>query len=222
MTATDILLSNIQPPSKDMGRGVDPSGLGRWCSLLINQGKGNLRLVTYYGSSRPSQRQRDLGQEINKEKEVKIDDLSVWRQHKREFKRQGKEWKDQRTGARNDLLQKPRERRRNNEEIHLMGNFNDNLYNSGLAISLADNDIGLKELYMKTYESKASFSHMSGSEPIYGIFTTPGITLVGHFLSGHSVPGTARDHRMHMVDFCSINLVRVNVPVLKRRSTRRL
>lgn len=120
-----------------------------------------MRMVNYYGPNRPSKRQRYFEQGTNKDREVKTDDLLVWGQHKQELKRQGQDWKGPIIEVSNDLLWKLREWRRNNEEIISTIIFNDTLYNSELANSLADNDIGLNKCYTKMYGSEAPFSQMS-------------------------------------------------------------
>ena len=74
-----------------------------------------------------------------------------------------------------DLLHELREWKKNGEEIILMGDFNQPIYEGKLHEAFTAEDIGLEEQFRKLYDEDAPFSHTSGSTPTCGVFATSGI-----------------------------------------------
>lgn len=131
MMTTGILSNYTKPPSKDSDK--DPTGLGRWCSLVVKGSSGPVRPVTYYRPNRPTKMEADISRGLEDSQDANKVSLSVWAQHKRYFKSAGRQHVDLRTEADNDLLTHLRKWRANNEEIILMGDFNQNIYTSQFA-----------------------------------------------------------------------------------------
>ena len=54
MMVTGLVSSYTKPSSEDEDNGRDSTGLGRWCSLLVEGSCGPVRLVTYYRPHGPT------------------------------------------------------------------------------------------------------------------------------------------------------------------------
>ena len=61
------------------------------------------------------------------------------------------------------------------EEIILVGDFNQHIYEGKLQEAFTAEDIGLEEQFRKLYDKDAPFSHTSGSTLICGGFVNLGI-----------------------------------------------
>ena len=176
-----------------------------------------MRLVTYYRPGdydRRSQRRTATG-------EVSTPRLSVYEQHVR-YHMKSNERRDPRTLADERLLAKLREWRADGKEVLLMGDFNQDAYDSPLAGHLTSEDIGLEEQFQKLHGSRAPFSHMMGKKPIMVVYATSGVTVISYFLSKHHVMGSVGDHRLHVLDVCSKTIMGRDTPQTTRSTRRRL
>ena len=54
MMVTGLVSNYAKPSSEDEDNGRDSTGLGRWCSLLVEGSCGPVRLVTYYRPHGPT------------------------------------------------------------------------------------------------------------------------------------------------------------------------
>ena len=117
---------------------------------------------------------------------------------------------------------KLKEWRANGEEILLMGDFNQDIYDSTLAEQLTSEDIGLEEQFQKLHGTRAPFSHMMGKKPIMAVYATSGITVISYFLSKHHAMGSVGDHRLHVLDVCSKTITGRDTPQVTKIAKRRL
>ena len=196
------------PPSKD------PTGLGRWCSILLNNQNQRTRLVVAY---RPNRKKGDL-----RPGNVISGAGSVWRQHRRHFRGQGVADDPQDIFDR-DLLATLRSWRSEGEELILAADLNQHIYDGDLAKAFLEEDIGLREQFHTLYpEEEAPFSHFSGSDPIIGVFATPGVEVTSGFIHSHRANGTIGDHRLHVFDFTTVSLVGLDMPSVQRSPGRNL
>ena len=191
----------------------DPTGLGRWCSLVVKSGEKLVRFVVVYrpnkeSSSRRHRRGNGAG--------------SVWRQQSRYFRSIGRDDGDPLQFFDRDLCAALRSWRAAGEEIILAGDLNSNVYTSSIAKDLAHRDIGLVEQFQALYDEPAPASHFSGSEPIMGVFATAGIQVTAAFLSKHKVKGTVGDHRLHVFDFSTVSITGIDEPTIERAEGRNL
>lgn len=130
MMVTGLVSNYTKPNSSNDGRGRDPRGLGRWCSLLMEGSCGPARLVTYYRPHGPTKTEGEILKGLREPKDVTKVSLSAWAQQKRYYKAKGMFAADPRSEADNDLLHQLRKWKQQNEEIILLGDFNQNVYTS--------------------------------------------------------------------------------------------
>ena len=89
--------------------------------------------------------------------------LSAWTQQNCYYKAKGMVDADPRTESGSDLLHQLRRWKLQNEEITLMGDFNQNTYTSIFAQQLAEDDLGMEEQYQKTsWRTSAVFVREGG------------------------------------------------------------
>ena len=106
--------------------------------------------------------------------------------------------------------------RRDGEEIVLSVDFNQNIYTSGFARALQEEDIQLEEQFRELTGQEAPPSHFTGSQPIVGILATPGIKVTSAFIARHFAAGSVGDHRLHVFDFCSASVVGLDTPTVAK------
>ncbi len=94
--------------------------------------------------------------------------------------------------------------------IILMGDFNENAYTSHLAHCLSQVDINLTELCRRNTGIQIPATFYTGSSPIDGIFAPPGIECVNTFI----LPRLAgkENHRCFIVDLSSSSLIGSSFP----------
>ena len=80
------------------------------------------------------------------------------------------------------------------EEIVLMGDFNQNIYTSNFAQQLAEDDLGMEEQYQKFHGEEAPFLYVRGTEPIMRCFTAGDIFVRSYFMAAHDASGSVGDH----------------------------
>ena len=149
----------------------------------------------------------------------------VWEQHVRYFKKKGILDPDPRELFDKDLFKLLRSWRMADDEIILMGDFNDNIYTSLFARTLKEEDIELNEQFHKTHLEKAPASHFTGSKPIIGIFATPGIDChQSAFISKYKTAGGqgVGDHRLHIFDFSTLSILGLITPATMKPGARKL
>ena len=129
---------------------------------------------------------------------------------------------DQRTEADMDLLQQLRRWKQQNEEIILMGAFNQNIYTSNFARQLAEDDLGMEEQYQKLHGEEAPLSYVRSTEPIMGCFATSGTFVRSYFMAAHHASRGVGDHRLHEIDFCAASILGAELPAVTKKVGRRL
>ena len=160
---TGLVSTYAKPNSEDEDNGRDPTGLGRWCSLLVEASCGPVRLGTYYRPHGPIRTEAEISKGLREPEDVTKVNLSAWAQQKCYYKARGMVDADPRTKADMDLLHQLRRRKKQNEEIILMGDFNQNIYTSNFAQQLAEDNLGMEEQYQKLHGEEAPFSYARGT-----------------------------------------------------------
>ena len=125
---------------------------------------------------------------------------------------------DPRTEADGDLLHQLRKWELQNEEIILMGDFNQNIYTLNFAQQLAEDDLGMEEQYQKLHGEQAPCLYVRGTEPIMGCFATSGIFVRSYFMAAHSASGSVGDHWLHVIDFCAVSILGVELPAVTKQA----
>ena len=197
----------------------DDTGLGRWTYQTIKNAYKTVRLIVAYrpGKNPPSSlRRRGIGRH-------KLGS-TVWEQHDRYFRSRGILDKSPREMFDKHLLELLRGWRRDGDEVLLMGDFNEDIYEGELALTLKEEDLLLEEQFRKTFSQDAPFSHFSGSKPICGIFASPGIDCTTAFIDKHKMNGGmgVGDHRLHIFDFSAQSLLGLDTPTMKKPTSRNL
>jgi len=96
------------------------------------------------------------------------------------------------------------------EEVILFGDVNENVYKGRLARRFILEDIWLKEQVAACMGQRAPHSHIQGSTPVTGIWTTPEMKCLNIFCYPHG--GGIGDHCFHVTGFCSKSVLGVNCP----------
>ena len=73
-------------------------------------------------------------------------------------------------------------RRMRGEEVLFMINLNKHIYTGNFAKALAEQNILMEEVFYQVNNTQAPDSHVTGSDPICGIFASPGIDCTGYFI----------------------------------------
>ena len=84
------------------------------------------------------------------------------------------------------------------DEVLLMIDLNKHIYTGNFAKALAEQDILMDEVFYRVNDIQALNSHLTGSDPIRGIYASSGIDCTGCFIY-HQEFGLG-DHRMHSLD----------------------
>ena len=95
-------------------------------------------------------------------------------------------------------------------------------YTSHFARQLAEDDLRIEEQYQKLDGEEAPFLYVRGTEPIMGCFATSGIFVRSYFMSAHHASGSVGDHRLHVIDFCAVSILGVELPAVTKKIGRRL
>lgn len=212
MMAFGVFSSHIKSVNLEADNCKDRRSLGSYCSLVTT---GKLtkpaRIVTYY---RPNDESRHKAPKKGRQ--------TVSTQHMREFKRQGKLGLDPRLEANRCLVEDLKAWKAQGEEIILLGNFNQSIYNSVLATALTGPGLDMKEQYKYLYDEEAPYLHMSGQLLIMGCYATSGIEIKAYFISRHHAHGRVGDHRLHVIDFTTQSILGIDLPTMNKRSGRKL
>ena len=104
MVVTGLVLNYAKPNSEVEDNGKDPTGLGRWCSLLVEGTCDPARLVTYYRPHGPTKTEAEMSKGLREPEDVIKVSLSALTQQKRYYKARGMVDAVPRTEANTDLL----------------------------------------------------------------------------------------------------------------------
>ena len=96
---------------------------------------------------------------------------------------------------------------------------NQHIYDSKLGRALRS-DLQLADAYFRMYDDHAPNSHHTGTNPIGGIFTSPGINLEAVFIGRHGLG--QGDHRLWAVDVTMQSCLGTETPTPKRAQGRGL
>ena len=168
-----------------LDKGNDPIGLGRWCHFLVGTEARKSRIVVAYNPTRPNISSR----------RTSYDGKTVWEQHERYFRSRGED-RDPRTLFHVHLTEQLAEWRGKDEEVLLLTDLNENVYDGRFETRLRQADIRMVEQYHQCTGSHAPNSHKSGSKAITGCFASPGLVCSNAFIAAHD--SGAGDHRYHV------------------------
>jgi hypothetical protein len=105
-------------------------------------------------------------------------------------------------------------------DIILLGDFNEHIYNSRLARRITADDLNFKEMCHHHTGINLPPTFRTGSIPIDGIFATSGIECVNVTLLPH-LAGVG-DHRCFIIDFSSESVIGTDFPNIVRVASRKL
>ena len=185
------------------GSGEDETKLGRWSWILFKGEGKNVRVVSAYRPVKAN-RVRRRGVDV-------YDRLgTVWEQHVRHFGGLGV---DPRKRFDEDLLAELTRWTDEGDEIILMLDANEHIYDRKLGRTLRS-DLHLEDAYFRMYGAQAPNSHHTGTNPIGGIFTSPGIDLEASFVGRHGLG--QGDHRLWAIDVTMQSFLGTVSPTPKR------
>lgn len=185
------------------GNGEDETNLGRWTWMRFKGEGKNVRVISAYRpvkSSRVRRRGADLTDRLG----------TVWEQQVRHF---GDMDVDPRKRFDEDLLTELSRWKDEGDEIILMMDANQHIYDGKLGRSLRS-DLQLVDAYYRMYDDHAPNSHHTGTIPIAGIFTSPGVNLEAVFVGRHGLG--QGDHRLWAVDVTMQSCLGTETPTPKR------
>jgi hypothetical protein len=183
---------------------VDSTGLGRWCWIRLGSGQRKTRIVMAYQPSNSS---------------CSSAGMTVKDQQSRYFCARG-DARSPRTIFFEQLITQLLLWKSINNNIDLLGNFNENVYMGRLAARLLADNLNFVELCRKHTGIPIPPTHRRGSAPIDGIFATPGITCVNAFILPQY--GGVGNHRCFIIDLTSELLIGTSFPNIVRCSARKL
>ncbi len=183
--------------------GVDITGLGRWCWFLLGSGRKRTRIVMAY---QPSNSGRSAG-------------TTVKDQQARYFQALG-DARSPRTIFFEQLVSQLAIWKMSDNDIVLLGDFNEHVYNGRLATRITAADLNFRELCHDHTGLHLPPTFRTGSIPIDGIFATPGIECVNVTLLPHL--GGVGDHRCFIIDLSSESVLGTDFPNIVRVASRKL
>jgi hypothetical protein len=105
-------------------------------------------------------------------------------------------------------------------DIILLGDFNEHIYSGCLSQRLAMVDLSFVELCWKHTGKPVSPTHCSGSAPIDGIFATSGMDCVNAFILPHY--GGIGDHRCFIMDISLDSMIGTSFQNIVRCAAQKL
>jgi hypothetical protein len=106
------------------------------------------------------------------------------------------------------------------DDIILLGNFNENIYSGHLSWHLATVDLNFAELCQKHTGKQIPLTRCSGSIPIDGIFATSGIDCINAFILQHY--GGVGDHHCIIMDISLDSMIGTSFLNIVRCAARKL
>ena len=183
--------------------GVDTTGLGRWCWMLLGTGRKQTRIVMAY---QPSNSGRSAG-------------TTVKDQQARFFQSLG-DARSPRTIFYEQLIAQLKIWKTSDNDIILLGDFNEHVYNGRLSRRMHANDLNFREMCQHHTGIQLPPTFSSGSKPIDGVFATSGVECVNVTLLPHL--GGVGDHRCFIIDFSSESVIGTDFPNIVRVAARKL
>ncbi len=189
--------------SKVINTGVDITGLGRWCWLLLGSGWKKTRIVMAY---QPSNSGQSAG-------------TTVKDQQARYFQALGDACSP-RTIFFEQLVSQLAIWKTSDNGIILLGDFNEHIYSGCLAKKITADDLNFKEMCHHHTGLHLPPTFRTGSIPIDWIFATSGIQCVNVTLLPHL--GGVGDNRCFIIDFSSKSVIGTDFPNIVRAASRKL
>ena len=184
--------------------GQDHTGLGRWSWILVGHGTQRTRIVTAYQPCSPPKSSKGF---------------TVFEQQQRYFEPKG-DLRSPRTIFMEHLIAQLKVWKHEGNEIILAGDFNEHVYNGRLAKRLADEDLGMTEMCLKTTGQPIPPTHLTGSRPIDAVFATSGVVCSNACILQKY--GGVGDHRCFILDFTSASVLGDSFPNVVPPSARNL
>jgi hypothetical protein len=183
--------------------GVNFTGLGRWCWIHLGSGSKKTHIVMAYQQSNSG---RSAGTTIKD-------------QHSRYFPALG-DARSPRTIFFEQLVTQLISSKTIDNDIVLLGNFNENVFTGQLAHRLAQDDLNFTEICRRHTGTPIPPTFWTCSAPIIGIFATSGIKCVNVFILPHL--GGVGDHCCFIIDLSSESVIGSSFPNIVRCSARKL
>ena len=206
LTGGLAMLATKEASCRCRATGDDPTGLGRWTSILIEGRQGHkLRVVTAYN---PCETKKGVN--------------TVYKQHKRYFRTMGHD-RNPNTAFLQDLQKALEAWLAADEQLIVMMDANQDIRSDKIAQKLKE--LGLRETIISKHEhhSPAPATHQRNKRdiPIDGIWTTltdPNLQC-GYLGFGEGLPG---DHRLAWIEIPFEQALGINPPGLHKKEPSRL
>ena len=175
---------------------ADETKLGRYCWTKVG---GSGKMTYFMTVYMPHNRERDTTK-----------GGTVWDQQKIHYESEGLLEKEPCQALMEDVIEKLLEWKRDDCEIVLTGDFNQDVYKGELSKRLAEEDINMTEQVLKTTGEEIPPTHDRGRKAVCGVFATAGVECkAAEVLLRGSGMG---DHLVFMLDFCTRSVLGDNCP----------
>jgi hypothetical protein len=188
---------------KVVNSGVDFTGLGRWCWIRLGSGSKKTLIVMAYQPSNSGRSAR----------------TTIKDQHSRYFCALG-DTRSPCTIFFEQLVTQLISWKTIDNDIALLGDFNENVYTGRLARRLAQDNLNYTEICRCHTGIPIPPTFWTGSAPIDGIFATSGIECVNVLILPHL--GGVGDHRCFIISLSSESVIGSLFPNLVQCSARKL
>jgi hypothetical protein len=191
-----MALGTLAPKVADSG--LDSTGLGQWCWIRVGSGSKKTRIIMAYQlcNSGNTTTRNTINDQHMQYFQALDDACSPWTIFYEDLVAQLLVWK---------LV---------DNDIVLMGDFNENVYTGHLARRLSQVNMNLTELCRHHTGIPIPATFCTGSSPIDGIFAIPGIECVNTFILPH-LAGVG-DHRCFIIDLSSSSIIGSSFPNIVR------
>ena len=198
-----ITLSVNQAAHRAYGRGYDDTGLGRWAWTRYRGKNGaSLRIVSAY---RPC---------LNKQGAT-----TVYSQHRR-FLDDNNDDRCPRVAWLEDLQVAVRLWKKDGDQIILAADVNQDVRSDEIRDGFRR--MGLTNLLMNKYGDRMPATYIDGSDPIDGLWGTPGITMSQGGMLPFNSGVIGSDHRLSWIDVTYLTAFGTIPPVVQSFAARRL
>jgi hypothetical protein len=185
-------------------KGMDDDSLGQWCHIRLGTETHATWLMCAYNppsSSRYVRRNR------------RHQSYTVYSQRQRYLRGKGCF-----TDPCKYFIQKLVEQllvwKQNGDNIILVGDFNEDVYQDGLAARLQEEDLQMSCQFQRINGERLPNSHQSGRTPLMTMFATEGIQCTNAYAAAHGAH--VGDHRLLIYDFHAPSILGTHLPHMPR------
>eukprot|EP00986_Skeletonema_menzelii_P018773 scaffold26710_cov113-Skeletonema_menzelii.AAC.2 len=185
-------------------KGMDDDRLGQWCYMRLGTEQHATWLVCAYN---PPSSSRYLRRHRNHRS------YTVYAQRRQHLRRQGI-FIDPGAYFRQQLIKQLLRWKQKGDNIILMGDFNEDVYEDSLAKRLSQDDLLMTCQFQQANGDRLPNSHETGQKPLMAVFATAGIDCLNAYAAAHGAH--VGDHRLLVYDFHAPSILGTHLPHMPR------